>query len=98
MTVVIPSDTTLSVVLLSAIMLSVVPTYEEVLLFQYNKESIYKELEDLKEFWDPDTVDLMEWIQASTPATAAFTGSMQLLAGVRLSTWCQCYKTFFIRS
>jgi hypothetical protein len=29
----------------------------------------------------------MEWIQASTPATAAFTGSMQLLAGVRLSTW-----------
>ena len=44
-------------------------------------------MEDLKEFWDPDTVDLMEWIQASTPATAAFTGSMQLLAGVRLSTW-----------
>jgi len=29
----------------------------------------------------------MEWITASTPATAAFTGSMQLLAGVRLSTW-----------
>ncbi len=29
----------------------------------------------------------MEWITASTPPTAAFTGSMQLLAGVRLSTW-----------
>ena len=51
------------------------------------QDAIYKELEDLKEFWDPDTVDLMEWIQASTASTAAFTGSMQLLAGVRLSTW-----------
>ncbi len=51
------------------------------ILFQSHKDEITKEIEDLKEFWDPDTVDLMEWIQASTPKNAAFTGSMQLLAG-----------------
>ncbi|RUS88376.1 hypothetical protein EGW08_003832 [Elysia chlorotica] len=46
-------------------------------------------LEDLKEeteFWDPDTVELMEWIVANTAPGAAFTGSMQLLAGVKLCT------------
>lgn len=40
-----------------------------------------------REFYDPDTVELMEWINANTAKTAAFTGSMQLLAGVRLSTF-----------
>ena len=39
------------------------------------------ELEQLREFYDPDTVQLMEWINKNTPKTAAFTGSMQLLAG-----------------
>ncbi|KAJ8307809.1 hypothetical protein KUTeg_014639 [Tegillarca granosa] len=47
---------------------------------------VLKELEDLKEFWDPDTVELMEWIKKSVPLTASFTGSMQLLAGVKLCT------------
>ncbi|XP_033741333.1 probable C-mannosyltransferase DPY19L3 [Pecten maximus] len=47
---------------------------------------VFKELEDLKEFWDPDTVQLMEWIKKETPKKAAFTGSMQLLAGVKLCT------------
>lgn len=45
-----------------------------------------KELEDLKEFWDPDTVELMEWIKKSTAPTAALSGSMQLMAGVKLCT------------
>lgn len=44
------------------------------------------QLEDLKEFWDPDTVELMEWIKVNTSSTAAFAGSMQLLAGVKLCT------------
>ncbi|GAB1605595.1 probable C-mannosyltransferase DPY19L3 isoform X1 [Argonauta hians] len=48
--------------------------------------SVYKELEDLKEFWDPDTVELMEWIKSSTAPVAAFSGSMQLMAGVKLCT------------
>ena len=58
-----------------------------VFIAQSQKEGINKELEDLREFWDPDTVDLMEWIVKETPKNAAFTGSMQLLAGVRLCTW-----------
>uniref|UniRef100_K1PWP7 Dpy-19-like protein 3 n=1 Tax=Magallana gigas TaxID=29159 RepID=K1PWP7_MAGGI len=47
---------------------------------------LLKELEELKEFWDPDTVELMEWIKSNVPKGAAFTGSMQLLAGVKLCT------------
>jgi hypothetical protein len=57
-----------------------------VVLYQSHKESILTILNDLKEFWDPDTVDLMEWILQNTPTSAAFAGTMQLLAGVRLCT------------
>uniref|UniRef100_A0A1I8JBA3 C-mannosyltransferase DPY19L3 n=2 Tax=Macrostomum lignano TaxID=282301 RepID=A0A1I8JBA3_9PLAT len=42
--------------------------------------------QNLREFWDPDTVQLMEWISSATPPDAAFTGSMQLLAGVKCCT------------
>jgi len=38
------------------------------------------------EFYDPDTVELMEW-GAKLPQDTVFSGSMQLNAGVRLSTW-----------
>lgn len=38
--------------------------------------------EAFKEFWDPDTVALMRWIESTTPLDASFAGSMQLLAGV----------------
>ncbi|XP_025072468.1 probable C-mannosyltransferase DPY19L3 isoform X2 [Alligator sinensis] len=44
------------------------------------------ELSELREFYDPDTVELMNWIKSNTPKTAAFAGSMQLLAGVKLCT------------
>uniref|UniRef100_A0A7M4E862 Dpy-19 like C-mannosyltransferase 3 n=1 Tax=Crocodylus porosus TaxID=8502 RepID=A0A7M4E862_CROPO len=44
------------------------------------------ELSELREFYDPDTVELMNWIKSNTPETAAFAGSMQLLAGVKLCT------------
>ncbi|XP_033096192.1 probable C-mannosyltransferase DPY19L3 isoform X2 [Anneissia japonica] len=40
----------------------------------------------LREFYDPDTVELMVWINQQTPKTAVFSGSMQLLAGVKLCT------------
>ncbi|KAL3883925.1 hypothetical protein ACJMK2_030151 [Sinanodonta woodiana] len=56
------------------------------LLFAIALPTVLKELEDLKEFWDPDTVELMEWIIKQTPKGASFTGSMQLLAGVKLCT------------
>ncbi|KAG7156023.1 C-mannosyltransferase DPY19L3-like [Homarus americanus] len=42
--------------------------------------------EEMYEFWDPDTVELMEWVQSYTPPDAVFAGSMQLLAGVKLCT------------
>ncbi|MEJ1289014.1 hypothetical protein NN561_020051 [Cricetulus griseus] len=44
------------------------------------------ELSELKEFYDPDTVELMDWISSNTPRKAVFAGSMQLLAGVKLCT------------
>ena len=42
--------------------------------------------QDLREFYDPDTVDLMQWIDQNSEASDAFSGSMQLLAGVKLCT------------
>uniref|UniRef100_A0A1I7X985 Beta-lactamase domain-containing protein n=1 Tax=Heterorhabditis bacteriophora TaxID=37862 RepID=A0A1I7X985_HETBA len=39
-----------------------------------------------QEFYDPNTVDLMEWISKNTERDAIFTGSMQLMAGVKLCT------------
>eukprot|EP00095_Tigriopus_kingsejongensis_P006794 maker-scaffold608_size125128-snap-gene-0.17 protein:Tk06794 transcript:maker-scaffold608_size125128-snap-gene-0.17-mRNA-1 annotation:"hypothetical protein LOTGIDRAFT_107140" len=53
-------------------------------LYSSYKKPVYEELGYLKEFYDPDTVELMEWISHSTPPNAAITGSMQLLAGVKL--------------
>ncbi|NXY46160.1 D19L3 mannosyltransferase, partial [Ceuthmochares aereus] len=47
---------------------------------------IIDELSELREFYDPDTVELMNWIKSNTPNTAVFAGSMQLLAGVKLCT------------
>ncbi|XP_065185191.1 protein C-mannosyl-transferase DPY19L3-like [Sycon ciliatum] len=47
---------------------------------------ISEELGYLGEFYDPDTVALMKWITKSTRTTAAFAGSMQLMAGVKLCT------------
>ncbi|NWR72253.1 D19L3 mannosyltransferase, partial [Centropus unirufus] len=47
---------------------------------------IMEELSELREFYDPDTVELMNWIKSNTPSTAVFAGSMQLLAGVKLCT------------
>ncbi|KAK0429083.1 hypothetical protein QR680_011180 [Steinernema hermaphroditum] len=48
---------------------------------------IYQEqMANEQEFYDPDTVELMEWIKTSTRPTATFTGSMQLLAGVKCCT------------
>ncbi|XP_072278550.1 protein C-mannosyl-transferase DPY19L3 isoform X2 [Pyxicephalus adspersus] len=47
---------------------------------------IIQELSELREFYDPDTVQLMSWIKSNTARNAVFAGSMQLLAGVKLCT------------
>ena len=36
------------------------------LLGTSQKSKIDKELEDLREFYDPDTVDLMQWLEQNT--------------------------------
>jgi len=51
-----------------------------------HKAKITEETEDLREFYDPDTVDLMQWIQQNTEQYDAISGSMQLMAGVKLCT------------
>jgi len=57
-----------------------------VFLVNNHKQKITEEMEDLREFYDPDTVDLMQWIQQNTDQYAAISGSMQLMAGVKLCT------------
>ena len=49
------------------------------MVFRYDRE-----MADLREFYDPDTVDLMQWLQQNTAPTAVISGSMQLMAGVKL--------------
>ncbi|XP_062246238.1 probable C-mannosyltransferase DPY19L3 isoform X2 [Platichthys flesus] len=47
---------------------------------------LMEEVSELREFHDPDTVELMTWISTNTHKGAVFAGSMQLLAGIKLCT------------
>ena len=47
-------------------------------IYMSHKDAILASLEELREFWDPDTVDLMEWIIQKVPKNAAFTGTVHL--------------------
>lgn len=40
----------------------------------------------MREFHDPDTVQLMNWINNNTEVSSSFAGSMQLLASVKCCT------------
>uniref|UniRef100_A0A8B9RN26 Dpy-19 like C-mannosyltransferase 3 n=1 Tax=Astyanax mexicanus TaxID=7994 RepID=A0A8B9RN26_ASTMX len=59
-----------------------------VLVFLYYKfwPRLSEEVSELREFYDPDTVELMNWISSKTSKRAVFAGSMQLLAGIKLCT------------
>ncbi|XP_048118487.1 probable C-mannosyltransferase DPY19L3 isoform X1 [Alosa alosa] len=59
-----------------------------ILAFLYYKfwPRLMEEVSELREFYDPDTVELMAWISSKTPKKAVFAGSMQLLAGIKLCT------------
>nr|XP_033796292.1 probable C-mannosyltransferase DPY19L3 isoform X3 [Geotrypetes seraphini] len=59
-----------------------------IILYLYYKfwPRVADEMSELREFYDPDTVELMQWIKSNTPKNAVFAGSMQLLAGVKLCT------------
>ncbi|XP_015224035.1 protein C-mannosyl-transferase DPY19L3 isoform X1 [Lepisosteus oculatus] len=59
-----------------------------ILAFLYYKfwPKLMEEISELREFYDPDTVELMNWISSKTSKKAVFAGSMQLLAGIKLCT------------
>lgn len=63
-----------------------VPIVILVLLYYKFWSRLMVEISELREFYDPDTVELMEWIRLKTPKRAVFAGSMQLLAGIKLCT------------
>lgn len=48
--------------------------------------AIQEELEDLQEFYDPDIMEILQWIQDNAHPAASFAGSMQLMASVKLCT------------
>ncbi|KAM3725043.1 putative C-mannosyltransferase DPY19L3 [Dirofilaria immitis] len=53
----------------------------------YSQYGIYKEqMANEQEFYDPDTVALMEWIMKSTESSTSWSGSMQLMAGIKACT------------
>ena len=56
------------------------------LLYTQTWETYQTVITKESEFYDPDTVELMEWA-AEQPKDSVFSGSMQLNAGVRLSSW-----------
>uniref|UniRef100_A0A8D3DT22 Dpy-19 like 4 n=1 Tax=Scophthalmus maximus TaxID=52904 RepID=A0A8D3DT22_SCOMX len=45
---------------------------------------VLAELSDLQEYYNPDTVELMNWIRSQAPLAAVFAGSPQLLGTVKL--------------
>ncbi|XP_046847947.1 probable C-mannosyltransferase DPY19L3 isoform X1 [Xenia sp. Carnegie-2017] len=65
---------------------SLVPIILIVLVLHQRMEGALNELKDLKEFYDPDTVDLMRFINEKTGKGRSFSGSMQLMAAVKLCT------------
>uniref|UniRef100_A0A5S6QRL6 C-mannosyltransferase DPY19L3 n=1 Tax=Trichuris muris TaxID=70415 RepID=A0A5S6QRL6_TRIMR len=65
-----------------AMLLLAAIAYNVVLFYPEYRET----MDELREFYDPDTVDLMYWIGNSTAPHACFAGSMQLLAGVKCCT------------
>ena len=61
-----------------------------------HKDAILAHLEELREFWDPDTVDLMEWIQQKVPLTAAFTGKLKLVKSNPKNLYSPVCPTFIV--
>ncbi|KAM9838275.1 putative C-mannosyltransferase DPY19L4 [Aulostomus maculatus] len=71
-------------VVLSLILSTAVPTVIGFSLWREHYPRVLAELSDLPEFYDPDTVELINWIRSQAPAAAVFAGSPQLLGTVKL--------------
>lgn len=69
---------------LSLTLSTAVPTIISLSLWREYYPRVMSELIDLQEFYDPDTVELINWIKTQAPAAAVFAGSPQLLGTVKL--------------
>uniref|UniRef100_A0A3B4AFR3 Uncharacterized protein n=1 Tax=Periophthalmus magnuspinnatus TaxID=409849 RepID=A0A3B4AFR3_9GOBI len=71
-------------VVLSLTLSTAVPTIICFSLWREYCPRVMSELADLQEFYDPDTVELINWIKTRAPIAAVFAGSPQLLGTVKL--------------
>ncbi|XP_067111690.1 probable C-mannosyltransferase DPY19L4 [Osmerus mordax] len=75
-------------VVLALILSTAVPTIIGFSLWREYFPRVIAELSELQEFYDSDTVELMNWIKTQAPMAAVFAGSPQLLGTVKLcSGW-----------
>ncbi|XP_030644316.1 probable C-mannosyltransferase DPY19L4 [Chanos chanos] len=75
-------------VVLALILSTAVPTIIGFSLWREYFPRVLTELSELQEFYDPDTVELMNWIKTQAPVAAVFAASPQLLGTVKLcSGW-----------
>uniref|UniRef100_A0A8C9RL94 Dpy-19 like 4 n=1 Tax=Scleropages formosus TaxID=113540 RepID=A0A8C9RL94_SCLFO len=75
-------------VVLGLILSTAVPTIIGFSLWREYFPRLISELSELQEFYDPDTVELMNWIKTQAPTAAVFAGSPQLMGAVKLcSGW-----------
>lgn len=71
-------------IVLSLTLSTAVPTIICFSLWREYCPRVMSELVDLQEFYDPDTVELINWIKTQAPIAAVFAGSPQLLGTVKL--------------
>ncbi|XP_031151536.1 probable C-mannosyltransferase DPY19L4 isoform X1 [Sander lucioperca] len=71
-------------VVLSLILSTAVPTIIGFSLWREYCPRVLAELSDVQEFYNPDTVELINWIKSQAPVAAVFAGSPQLLGTVKL--------------
>uniref|UniRef100_A0A8B9K0H5 Dpy-19 like 4 n=1 Tax=Astyanax mexicanus TaxID=7994 RepID=A0A8B9K0H5_ASTMX len=73
-------------VVLALILSTAVPTIIGFSLWREYFPRVLSELTEVQEFYDPDTVELMNWIKSQAPLAAVFAGSPALLGTVKLCT------------
>ncbi|CAL9690750.1 unnamed protein product [Knipowitschia caucasica] len=71
-------------VVLSLTLSTAVPTIICFSLWREHCPRVVSELADLQEFYDPDTVELINWIKTQAPMAAVFAGSPLLLGTVKM--------------
>ncbi|XP_026883663.2 probable C-mannosyltransferase DPY19L4 isoform X3 [Electrophorus electricus] len=73
-------------VVLALILSTAVPTIIAFSLWREFFPRVLSELTEVQEFYDPDTVELMNWIKSHAPLAAVFAASPALLGTVKVCT------------